>query len=365
MALRPCDGWPLIGLDQIPTGWYAWFMNPQPPEPTPSGGARSKLLNAAISIIRKKGYAATSVDELCAWAGVTKGAFFHHFPSKDSLAVAATNHWSELSDALFAAAPYHRFEDPLDRVLGYLDFRKAMLLGDVAEFTCLAGTMVQEAYGTHPDIRDACDACIGSHAAKVESDIADAMKLYQLRGPCTAESLALHTQAVLQGAFILAKAKGSAAVVEASIDHLRRYIDLLFRRPRKSTSRKGRPRRKPFARAESSPRRRQRSIARAPRTRGAGELVSVERRYRDRARGEPDRRQAGTACRLRSARPARARPARGTPLVALTSNSSRTSETGTPTASRTRTHVARFGRTRTITPILVGADLHLINPKAA
>ena len=213
-------------------------MSPQPVEPSPSGGARSKLLDAAFSIIREKGYAATSVDELCARAGVTKGAFFHHFPSKDSLAVAAANHWSELSSALFAAAPYHRFDDPLDRVLGYLDFRKAMLRGDVAEFTCLAGTMVQEAYGTHPDIRHACDASIGSHAAKVESDIADAMKRYHIRAPWTAESLALHTQAVLQGAFILAKAKGNAAVVEASIDHLRRYVELLFRRPRKKASRK-------------------------------------------------------------------------------------------------------------------------------
>jgi TetR/AcrR family transcriptional regulator, transcriptional repressor for nem operon len=213
-------------------------MDPQPIVPSPPGGARSKLLDAAISVIRKKGYAATSVDELCAWAGVTKGAFFHHFPSKDSLAVAVTNLWSELSDALFAAAPYHRFDDPLDRVLGYLDFRKAMLRGDVAEFTCLAGTLVQEVYETHPDIRHACDACIGSHAAKVESDIAEAMKLYHLRAPWTAESLALHTQVVLQGAFILAKAKGNAAVVEASIDHLRSYIELLFRRPMKKAGRK-------------------------------------------------------------------------------------------------------------------------------
>lgn len=213
-------------------------MDPQPIELSPRGGARSKLLDAAIEIIRKKGYAATSVDELCARAGVTKGAFFHHFPSKDSLAVAAVNQWTDNATEFFAAAPYHRFDDPLDRVLGYLDFRKAMLGGDVADFTCLAGTMVQEAYGTHPDIRQACGASIGNHAATVESDIADAMKRYRLRAPWTAQSLALHTQAVLQGAFILAKTEGDAAMAQTSIDHLRRYIELLFRRPRKKPDRK-------------------------------------------------------------------------------------------------------------------------------
>jgi TetR/AcrR family transcriptional repressor of nem operon len=108
-----------------------------------------------------------------------------------------------------------------------------MLRGDVAEFTCLAGTMLQEAYGTHPDIRHACDESIGGAAAAVESDIAKAMKRCHIRGPWTAKTLALHTQAVLQGAFILAKAKGNAAVAEASIDHLRRYVELLFRHPTK------------------------------------------------------------------------------------------------------------------------------------
>src|ERR1700723_3269285 len=106
------------GLDDIPTSRYASSVGPKSIEPSPSGGARSKLLDAAISTIREKGYAGTSVDELCARAGVTKGAFFHHFPTKDSIGVAAANRWAELSDELFAAAPYQRSEDPLDRVLG-------------------------------------------------------------------------------------------------------------------------------------------------------------------------------------------------------------------------------------------------------
>jgi TetR/AcrR family transcriptional regulator, transcriptional repressor for nem operon len=169
---------------------------------------------------------------------VTKGAFFHHFPSKDSLAVAAANHFSDLSEALFAAAPYNRLDDPLDRVLGYLDFRKALLDGEVAEFSCLLGTMVQEAYGTHPDIRRACGAGMDGRTARVAADIAAAMKHYRIRAPWTAESLSLHIQALLQGAFILAKATGNTGVAEASVEHLRRYIELLFRRPRKKPSRK-------------------------------------------------------------------------------------------------------------------------------
>jgi TetR/AcrR family transcriptional regulator, transcriptional repressor for nem operon len=195
----------------------------------PKAGARQKLLDAALSLIREKGYSSTSVDELCIHAGVTKGAFFHHFKSKDALAVAAANHWSEITGAFFETAPYHGHSDPLDRVLGYLEFRKAILTGEIAEFTCLVGTMVQEIYGTHPDIRAACEASISGHAAKVEMDIAAAMKRHRIRASWTAGSLALHTQAVLQGSFVIAKAKGSATIAAASIDHLYRYIELLFR----------------------------------------------------------------------------------------------------------------------------------------
>ena len=191
-------------------------------------GARPKLLDAALSVIRTKGYSATSVDELCAAAGVTKGAFFHYFKTKDELGVAAADHWSETTGALFADAPYHAHGAPLDRVLGYLEFRKALLQGGVPEFTCLVGTMVQETYETTPAIREACERSITGHAATLEADIEAALLERNMTPDWTAKSLALHTQAVLQGAFILAKATGGAEIAADSINHLRRYIELLF-----------------------------------------------------------------------------------------------------------------------------------------
>jgi len=200
-------------------------------------GSRQKLVDAAISLIRQKGYSATSVDDLCGAARVTKGAFFHHFKSKEALAVASTNYWIERTDATFAQAPYHAHADPLERVLGYLEFRKAMLAGKLHEISCLAGTMVQETFASHPDIARACEASIYGHAATIEEDIAAAMKRYRVRARWTAASLALHTQAVLQGAFILAKAKGDADIAIQSVNHLRRYIELLFKGKAKSQAR--------------------------------------------------------------------------------------------------------------------------------
>jgi len=192
--------------------------------------ARKRLLDAAMQAIRTQGYSATSVDDICRAAGLTKGAFFHHFKSKEELAVAAAAHFSAMAEVLFASAAYRKLDDPLDRLLGYVDFRDAILDGPIPEFTCLLGTMVQEAYATSPAIRRACDTYIGAHAAEVAKDIAAAKALYAPRAEWSAESVALYTQAVLQGAFILAKAKNGNAIARDCVAHLRRYLELLFDR---------------------------------------------------------------------------------------------------------------------------------------
>jgi TetR/AcrR family transcriptional regulator, transcriptional repressor for nem operon len=190
--------------------------------------SKGKFLDAALHVIRAKGYSATRIEDVCDAAGLTKGSFFHHFESKEDLALAAADHFAAMADRAFATAPYQRVADPLDRLLGYVDFRSAILQGGLPDFTCLLGTMVQEVYDTHPAIRAACEKHISAHATAVARDVADARKRYARNASWSPESLALFTQAVIQGAFVLAKARHGPEVAAECLHHLRRYLETQF-----------------------------------------------------------------------------------------------------------------------------------------
>jgi TetR/AcrR family transcriptional regulator, transcriptional repressor for nem operon len=199
--------------------------------PHNSAQTRTSLLTAASDVIRAKGYSATTVDDICAAAGVTKGGFFHHFDSKEELGIAAVEQFNAMATELFAAAPYQAKADPRERILGYVDLRIAMLENDIAQYTCLIGTTVQEVYATHPALRATCDRMLSEHVAMLTRDLAAAKKLYAPTASWNPQSVGYFMQSVLQGAFIFAKAQQSPKVAAASLGHLRDYLVTLFGQP--------------------------------------------------------------------------------------------------------------------------------------
>ena len=198
----------------------------QPERPT----ARTKLIDAAHVLVRFQGYAATSVDQICTAAGVTKGAFFHHFPSKEDLGVAAAAQWTARAAPLFELPPYTKLDDPLDRLIGHIDMRMAMIEGPAEGFTCFVGTMAQETFASSELLREASGASIAAYCEALAVDIQAAIDAHGITDNITADSLAWHIQAVLQGAFVVAKASGDPKLAQASVRHLRRYILMLFNR---------------------------------------------------------------------------------------------------------------------------------------
>jgi TetR/AcrR family transcriptional repressor of nem operon len=203
----------------------------------PKQNSRLKLLEATLNVVREKGYTASRIDDVCAEARLTKGSFFHHFESKEDLALTAAELWGTQVCKVFAAAPYRKLDDPLDRLLGYVAFRKALLVGDISTYACFAGTVIQEVHELHPHLRDACAQTIDDHVADLEGMVAEALQSRGLQAAWTAESLALFMQAALQGALILAKARQSADPAVASLDHLYRYLEKIFADTSKTSSR--------------------------------------------------------------------------------------------------------------------------------
>jgi TetR/AcrR family transcriptional repressor of nem operon len=153
---------------------------------------------------------------------------FSSLRHQGQLGIAAIDQWGDTTSQIFVSAPYSTLPDPRDRVLGYVDFRASMLQREIPRFTCPLGTMVQEVYATHPDLRVACDLGMSEHVAVLMRDIEAAKQHYAPNASWTAESVAYFMRAVLQGAFIFAKAKQNSQVAVESLAHLRRYLETLF-----------------------------------------------------------------------------------------------------------------------------------------
>jgi TetR/AcrR family transcriptional repressor of nem operon len=182
---------------------------------------RGRLISAAIDVIRAKGYAAASVNDIAAAAGVTKGSFFHHFPTKEACAREAAVHWNEQSKAN-AAHSSAKAVTPSKRILAYIDFRISLLAGPVAKYACYVGTVLQEVHDTHPELASDIAASLLAQAAALEPDLAIAMGA----GRKEAHELAVHIEATIQGALLLAKAEGGTKGARASLAHLKNYIEL-------------------------------------------------------------------------------------------------------------------------------------------
>ncbi len=65
---------------------------------------RSRIFESAIKLFSKRGYNKASVDDICAGAGISKGAFYHHFESKQALFLALLDNWLQTIDDAIQAS---------------------------------------------------------------------------------------------------------------------------------------------------------------------------------------------------------------------------------------------------------------------
>ena len=92
------------------------------------------ILDVAHDLFLNRGFSATSVDEICRKAKVTKGGLFHYFKSKECLGkIVLKRFCSSARDMMREAGCCEKLSDPLDRVFATLDCIPGNLVGDTPE----------------------------------------------------------------------------------------------------------------------------------------------------------------------------------------------------------------------------------------
>lgn len=195
--------------------------------PRNSSATREALLNAAELLYIQQGYAGTSLDDVCARACVTKGAFFHHFASKEELALTAVKRFHDTRSQRMQSRLGDLAVDPRARLLGFVDEVIATIKRRETP-GCLIGTLAQELALSDGPVREACADCLAKSARAIRTDVAAARRALKPTPDWSVDSLSEHMIAVVQGSILLAKTHRSAAVGVRSLKHLRRYLELLL-----------------------------------------------------------------------------------------------------------------------------------------
>jgi TetR/AcrR family transcriptional repressor of nem operon len=188
--------------------------------------AREKLLSAGTELFRRQGYLGTTVDEICHSAGVTKGAFFHHFETKEMLAETCLGEWERRVVAMHESAPFQSIRKPREKLFACIDFFIGVFSNPDMFKSCLAGTTVQEISETHPVLRDAAQTCFVSGARLFQKLLDEAGRDAGVE--LDAASLAELWMATLQGSILLAKASRDEAVISGNLRHFKQYVESLF-----------------------------------------------------------------------------------------------------------------------------------------
>ncbi|WP_095590702.1 TetR/AcrR family transcriptional regulator [Actibacterium ureilyticum] len=197
---------------------------------------RTRIMDVAEAAVLAKGFEATSIEEIVAATGITKGGFFYHFPDKNALGQALLERYIVAEDALLADIGDKAralTDDPLQMMLVYMKLL-ADLIADMPNGHpgCLIAAAVYQERLFSPEVRalnrDALLRWRGLFLDMLQAIEAE----YPKRDDVPLEHVADMVSAVVDGGIILSKALSEPKATSQQVLLYRSYVKLLFTPPR-------------------------------------------------------------------------------------------------------------------------------------
>jgi TetR/AcrR family transcriptional repressor of nem operon len=185
-----------------------------------------RLLEATYTLMLRQGYPGTSVDEICAEAGVSKGSFYHFFKSKQEMAVAMLeHHMADSQEVLEAGLDLTGVEGP-ERAIRYVRHIEQEA-EEIWRDGCLIGSFALELAETNPELREKVSQIFRDLADHFETVFTPLCQAH--RGPNTPSPRELAEQfiVVIEGGVVLSRAHYDPRYVPSALRSFRRYLEML------------------------------------------------------------------------------------------------------------------------------------------
>lgn len=184
---------------------------------------RERLIREATRLVEHRGFASTSLSDLLCAADVKKGAFYHHFASKDDLCLEVLElEKARFLDWLAALLNTGTPREGLDRF-----FRAALALHKKRGFVggCLFGNTALETSDTSPRYAELVKGVFSEWTAKLETVIREGQKASEIRGDVEADVLAQAIVATIEGAIMLSRLQKNELPMKTTLETLTVFLD--------------------------------------------------------------------------------------------------------------------------------------------
>lgn len=199
---------------------------------TKGSDTRERILDAAQTLVLQRGFAGTAVDDILRAAGLTKGAFFHHFESKGDLARTLISRFVATDVAAFddmSRRAHALADDPLQEAIVFLKlFEDEMRNLDAPYPGCMLASYIYESAQFSPDVVELVADGLRRWSRYFEEKFAEVMRVRKPRIDVTARELAETIVAILEGAFILSRAYNDAKLIVRQSELFRQHLQLVF-----------------------------------------------------------------------------------------------------------------------------------------
>lgn len=193
---------------------------------------RERILDEAQALILDQGLAATSIAEVLTAAGTSKGAFFHHFPTKNHLARAIVERYAEADIAFldeFVARAEAVTDDPAGQIVAFIRLFEEAADDLVAQQpSCLYVSYIYDRQLSGDGTNDVIAEVLLAYRSRILEKIVAAIELHRPSTPIDPEALADHLNVTFEGAFVLARALADPSIMRRQLELVRRYVAVIF-----------------------------------------------------------------------------------------------------------------------------------------